>query len=53
MMGKKYNQRAHLKKENKSSTICISLCENDKIMYHENIQNRKSNNYLQKYDSGH
>ena len=29
------------------------LNEKDKTMYHENIKNQKSNNYLQKHDLGH
>ena len=51
--GKKYNKKAYLEKENKRSTLCFWLNEKDKTVYNENISNKKSNHYLQKYDSGH
>ena len=37
MTGKKYNKKEHLEKENKKSTLCVSLNVKDKTMYNENI----------------
>ena len=51
--GKKYNKKVYLEKENKRSTLCFSLNEKDKTVYNENISNKKSTDYLQKYESGH
>ena len=47
-------KKAYLGNGNKWWTLCVSLNKKDRTMYNENTyKNRRSNNYLPKYESGH